>query len=106
MSSIMLLYRMCRNLDVSQTLSASAAYYRDSFIATGQLRDCRDFLFSTPSGPSLGPTQPPKQLVPGALYPGIKRPFRKTDHSLPTSAKVKKAWIYTSTLHISEKLSA
>jgi hypothetical protein len=26
---------------------------------------------------------------PGALYPGVKRPGREADHSLPTSAQVK-----------------
>jgi hypothetical protein len=30
-------------------------------------------------------------------FPGVKRPGRETDHSSPTSAKVKKVWIYTST---------
>jgi hypothetical protein len=33
----------------------------------------------------------------GALYPGVKRPGREADHSPPTSAEVKKMWIYTST---------
>jgi hypothetical protein len=31
------------------------------------------------------------------LFPGIKRPGREADHSPPTSAEVKKMWIYTST---------
>jgi hypothetical protein len=42
-------------------------------------------------------TQPPVQWVPGALSPGVKRPGREDDHSPPTSAEVKKIWIYTST---------
>jgi hypothetical protein len=33
----------------------------------------------------------------GVLSPGLKRPEREADHSPPTSAKVKKTWIYKST---------
>jgi hypothetical protein len=33
----------------------------------------------------------------GSSFPGIQRPGRETDHSTPTSAEVKKMWIYTST---------
>jgi hypothetical protein len=44
-----------------------------------------------------GPTQPPIQWVPGALSPGAKRQGREADHSPPTSAEVKKMWIYTIT---------
>jgi hypothetical protein len=33
-----------------------------------------------------------------ALSTGVKRPGREVGHSLPTSAEVKKTWIYTSTL--------
>jgi hypothetical protein len=56
-----------------------------------------NFLISTTSTPALGPTQPPIQWVPGALSPGIKQLGRDTDHSPPTSAEVKKTWIYTYT---------
>jgi hypothetical protein len=35
----------------------------------------------------------------GALSPGVKRPGREADHSSPTSAEVKKMWIYTSIPH-------
>jgi hypothetical protein len=42
-------------------------------------------------------TQPPLQWVPGALSPGVKRPGLEVDNSPPTSAEVKKMWIYTST---------
>jgi hypothetical protein len=57
----------------------------------------KNFLFSMWSRPALGPTQPPIQWVPGVLSPGVKRPWREADHSPPTSAEVKKMWIYTST---------
>jgi hypothetical protein len=33
----------------------------------------------------------------GALSRGVKWQGREADHSLPTSAEVKKMWIYTST---------
>jgi hypothetical protein len=47
--------------------------------------------------PALGPTKPPIQWVPGALSPGVKQPGCEADHSLPTTAEVKKTLIYTST---------
>jgi hypothetical protein len=57
----------------------------------------RIFLLSTPSRLVLGSTHPPIQLVPGALYPGVRRSGREADHSPPISAEVKKSWVYTST---------
>jgi hypothetical protein len=55
------------------------------------------FLSTTAFRPTLGPTQYPIRWVPGAVSLGVKRPWRKTDHSLPSSAEVKNAWSYTST---------
>jgi hypothetical protein len=41
---------------------------------------------------------PPRLLSNGAgLSPGVKQLGHKSDHSLPSSAKVKNAWSYTST---------
>jgi hypothetical protein len=57
----------------------------------------KNFHFSISSRPALGSTQPSIQWVPGALSSGIKRQGREADHSTPTSAEVKKMWIYTST---------
>jgi hypothetical protein len=37
----------------------------------------------------------PSIIVQVALSPGVKRPGRVVDHSPPTSAEVKKIWIYT-----------
>jgi hypothetical protein len=54
-------------------------------------------IFSTSSRPALGSTQPPIQWVPGPLSPRVKQPGREADHSPPTSAEVKKMWIYTFT---------
>jgi hypothetical protein len=57
----------------------------------------KNFLFSTSSRPALWFTQLTIQWVSGALYSGVKRPGREADHSPPTSAEVKKTWVYTST---------
>jgi hypothetical protein len=51
------------------------------------------FLFTTLSRAALGSTQPPIQWVPGALSLEVKRPGREADHSPPSSAEVKNAWI-------------
>jgi hypothetical protein len=40
-------------------------------------------------------------MVKGVLFLGLKRPVREADHSPPSSAEVKNAWNYTSTLPIS-----
>jgi hypothetical protein len=55
------------------------------------------FLFTTVSGPALGPTQPSIQWVPGALSLGVKRPWCETGHSSTTSVEVKNAWSCIST---------
>jgi hypothetical protein len=60
----------------------------------------KNFLFSASSRQALRDTQTPIQWVSGALSPGVKRPRREADHSLATSAEVKKMWIYTSTLSL------
>jgi hypothetical protein len=35
----------------------------------------------------------------GGSFPGVKRPRSEVDHSPPTTAEVKKIWIYTSIPH-------
>jgi hypothetical protein len=45
-----------------------------------------------------GANQAPIQWVPGALTLGVKRPERVSDHLSASSAEVKNAWSYTSTL--------
>jgi hypothetical protein len=50
------------------------------------------------SRPVLRPTQPPIQWLMGTLSPGVRWPWCECDHSPPTSAEVKKTWIYTSTI--------
>jgi hypothetical protein len=54
------------------------------------------FLFTTATGMSLGPTQPPIQWVSGALSLGVKRPWRETTH-LHLVPRSKNEWSYTST---------
>jgi hypothetical protein len=51
--------------------------------------------FSLKSRPALGSRQPCIQWVPWALSPRVKRTGSETDHSSPTSAEVKKTFIYT-----------
>jgi len=46
------------------------------------------------------PTQPPIPWVKGALSLGVKRLGREANRSLPSSAEVKNAWSYTSTLPV------
>jgi hypothetical protein len=60
-------------------------------------RELGNFLFTTATRMALGPTQRPIQWVAWALSLGVKRPGREANHSSPSSAEVKKAWIYTST---------
>jgi hypothetical protein len=57
----------------------------------------KNFLFSISPRPVLGPTQPPFHWILRALSQGVKWPGCEADHSSPTSFKVKKTWIYTST---------
>jgi hypothetical protein len=55
----------------------------------------KNFVFST-SRTAVEHIKPPIQWVPAALSPEVKRPGREAGY-LPTSAKVKNTWIYTST---------
>jgi hypothetical protein len=77
--------------------------YRDRLLArrprgrSSSLGMVENFHYSMSSRPALRFTQPPIQRVPPATSPGVKRPGREADHSPPTSAEVKKMWIYTST---------
>jgi hypothetical protein len=57
----------------------------------------KNFVFSTSSGPALGPSQPPIQWVPEALSLGVKKLGCEADHSPPASAQAKKIWLYTAT---------
>jgi hypothetical protein len=94
--------RINSNIFLSMMTQFLRSRYSD-WLRTGRRRDrssspgrVKNFLFSTSSRPALGPTQPPNQWVPGVLSPGVKRPGNEADHSPPTSAEVKKMWIYTS----------
>jgi hypothetical protein len=48
-----------------------------------------EFLLSIMFRSVLGPTQSPTQCVPGAVYPGVKRPGCEVEHSPISSAEVK-----------------
>jgi hypothetical protein len=53
------------------------------------------FLHIVQTGSGVHPTS--YKIGTGGSFPGVKRQGREADHSLPTSAEVKKMWIYTST---------
>jgi hypothetical protein len=57
----------------------------------------KNFVFSTSPRPDLESTQPPIQWILGAASLAVKRLELEAEHSPPTSAEVKKIWIYTST---------
>jgi hypothetical protein len=59
--------------------------------------DGKNFHFSMSSRPALGPTQSPIPWATTAFSSGVKRSGREADRSLPTSAEIKKTWLYTST---------
>jgi hypothetical protein len=56
------------------------------------------FLLAMKSRPALGDHPASYSRVPGAVSPGGKAMRREADHSPPSSAEVKNAWSYTSTL--------
>jgi hypothetical protein len=56
-----------------------------------------NFQFSTSSKPALGPTESPIQWVSRALSLEVNSRGVKLTTDLPTSAEVKKMWIYIST---------
>jgi hypothetical protein len=61
----------------------------DRAIGVRSLAGQKIFPLTSVPRPALGPTQPPVQLVPGVLSPGVKaRPVPDADHSPPSSAEV------------------
>jgi hypothetical protein len=56
----------------------------------------KNFLHVVQTDSEVLPTSYP--MGTGSCFPGLKWPGREADHSPPTSAEVKKMWIYTSTL--------
>jgi hypothetical protein len=64
----------------------------------GSLSSCivKNLHFSISSKQALGPTQPAIPWVQMFLSPGVKWPGHEGDHSPPTTAHVKKMWIYAS----------
>jgi hypothetical protein len=81
------LYSTSDYFTYSQLLQRS----RDSAVgvATGYGLDDRGIRVRVPVGSRI--------FSSGALSPGVKWPGREADHSPPTSAEVKRMWIYTST---------
>jgi hypothetical protein len=81
-------------------LAATAQWYRARLRMDDRVSESRQglgiFLLTTAFKTALKPTQPPMQGVPGALFPGVKRPEREADHT-SSSTEVKSAWRYTPT---------
>jgi len=53
-------------------------------------------LLATTSRLTLRPPQPPIHCVPRALFLRVKQSGHEADHSHPSNAEVKNAWIYIS----------
>jgi hypothetical protein len=60
------------------------------------------FLCSKTFRPALKLTKPPIQWAPGAFSPE-RRPVRETDHSTPSSVKVKNGWVTIPLLRTSSR---
>jgi hypothetical protein len=89
-SIILLIYHRHKNRDSAVGIATSYGL-DDRRVGVRVPVRSRIFLLSKSSRPDTIP------FVPGAIYPGVKRPGREVDHSPATSAEVKKMWIYTST---------
>jgi hypothetical protein len=88
-------YLFITNRDSSVSIATRLRTGRPGFDSRQRLAI---FLLTTASRPVLEPTQPPIQWVPWALSLGVKRLGREADNLPPSSAEVKNAWSYTSTL--------
>jgi hypothetical protein len=64
-------------------------------LVISELTDIESLLQIVQTGSEVHPTSYPMDT--GDSFPGGKRSEREVDHSSPTSAEVKKMWIYTST---------
>jgi hypothetical protein len=71
-----------------------------------ECRQGEDNFFSKMSRSTLGPTQSPIQWIPGALFPGVKRRRRETDHSTVSSADVKNGGVMSPLPYMSSWHSA
>jgi hypothetical protein len=87
------LYRCCINI----------CYYADTGLTTNEQWTYfgpwqKAFPFSKTSRPAVGPTQPPIRWLPGCRVGSAFHPGHGADYSFPSSAEVKNAWSYISTL--------
>jgi hypothetical protein len=94
------------SLPTSLTLSKLTIWNRDisDSISLGNGLDHRIIKVRFPAGPrdfcfrhQTGTTNP-IQLLPGDLFPGLERPGREDDQSAASSAQIRNAWSYSSTL--------
>jgi hypothetical protein len=92
MSAVNCVDKLCRPIS-SRTRKPTKSYDSSVGIATSYGlgdRGIRVRVLVGPSRPALGPTQPHILWVLGNISPGVKRPGREADHSVPTTAEVKK----------------
>jgi hypothetical protein len=84
---------MLQTFAVDLRLSPDACMYVCHAFYTVYFRSVNMKNFQT--GSSVHPTS--YTMCTGSTFQGVKRLGREADHSPPTSAEVKKMWIYTST---------
>jgi hypothetical protein len=89
-----LIFGRCRDSAVSMATGYGLDYRGDGFRVPVESR-----IFSSTSRTDRS-CDPTIQWVQDSLSPRVKRQGREADHSPPTSAEMKKMWIYTSTLPI------
>jgi hypothetical protein len=82
---------------MAESVQRSATDWTIGVLGFDSRRGLGIYLFTTVSRTALRHNQPPVQWIPRFLSSGIKRRVRKSDHSPPSSAKVKNVWSYTST---------
>jgi hypothetical protein len=63
-------------------------------------QQCKIFLSSTASKPTLGSTHPPIQWVPVDLFPEVMQQRREADHVPPSCAETKNCWAIHPLPHI------
>jgi hypothetical protein len=82
---------------LAQSVWSYAMGWTMGFLGFDSWRGLGIFLSTTASRTALGPTQPPIQLLTGALSLGVERPVREATTHLHPVPRSKNVWSYTST---------
>jgi hypothetical protein len=67
--------------------------FRYGMDGPGLIPGMANFFFTTTSKPTLGPSQPFIQWVPGEIFPGVKWPGLEADHSPLSSVEDKNSTV-------------